>query len=73
MYILNWLEIRCFSVPNTIHYFWCIVQLTMEEGLATRSKELLECYRGLSLKYPEACKTYNIDSIIKYAVPFLED
>lgn len=40
---------------------------------ATKSKELLECYRGLREKYPEACKAYNIDRIIKYAEPFAEE
>ena len=38
----------------------------------TRSRELLDCYKELMLKFPEECKIYNIKESIEYAKDFLE-
>jgi hypothetical protein len=38
---------------------------------ATKSKELLECYKSLAVKYPEASATYNIDDFIESAEAIL--
>jgi len=45
-------------------YSW-ISEVLEELAERTHSKELVDCYRSLMGKYPEECKTYYIEDIIK--------
>lgn len=65
---IEYLKVEC----TENEYSW-ISEVIDDLIEATKSKELLECYKGLGAKYPDACKMYNIDRIIKYAEPFVEE
>jgi len=47
-------------------YSW-ISEVLEEVVECTHSKEILDCYKSLMNKFPEECKKYNIDGVIKNA------
>ncbi len=47
-------------------YSW-ISEIIDDLAEKTGSKELIQCYKNLMSKFPNACQSYNIAEIIKYA------
>lgn len=70
------IEILSEDIPSSIYfltndctedeYSW-ISEIIEDLAEKTGSKELIQCYKNLMVKFPNACKTYNIAESIKYA------
>jgi len=64
------------DIPGTIEflknecaadeYSW-ISEILEELAERTQSKELVECYKSLTKKFPEECKKYYIEGVIENA------
>ncbi|MBQ9278153.1 MAG: hypothetical protein IJ224_05915 [Lachnospiraceae bacterium] len=51
-------------------YSW-ISEIIDDLAEKTMSKELIDCYKNLMLKFPEECKKYNIAGSIEFAEDIL--
>lgn len=75
------IEILSQDIPSTIEYLknectadeysW-ISEIIDDLAETTQSKELIESYKNLEIKYPDEYKKYNISSSIKFAESTLD-
>ena len=75
------IEILSQDIPSTIEYLknectadeysW-ISEIINDLIESTQSKELIEVYKNLMIKYPDEYKKYNISSSIKFAEDVLD-